>query len=430
MNKLLSSLLIVASVSIIQLPLAADVNAAGAGVGAGAEKSEKKDKRKTRLVGPSVGKKMAKAFEAYNLETEDGSNVETAINLLLDINAKKAYDKAYLSLFIGKLYAQSGNEIKSIDFIKKAVATDLLNQSDQDSGIKLLADLQFQEKQYKEAISNYHAWMEFTGKSDAVIWIKVAQSNLQVKNYDKVVSAADSAIAALGDKKNKDPYTLKINAYYERKMFKEVIDVLETVVQIFPEVKLYWTQLGQFYAIVEDFPKSLATIDLAYKQGYLDKSTQVVMLSNLYAQSEMPFKAAAILEKHIDSGLVKRDDKNIKTLANYLHAALDISKSAAYYCELAKMTNDAKHYSKQGMLLNQDEQFAKGIVALKKALDVGVKNSGRLYQSIAESYYYLGIYKQANVYIQKAIKEPKSRRTAKGWAVYIKEAALRKNVSI
>jgi len=424
MNKLLNSLLIVASVSIIQLPIVTDVQAAGA------EETQKKEKRKNRLVGPSVGKKMGKAFEAYNLESADGSNVETAINLLLDINAKKDYDKAYLGLFIGKLYAQTGEETKAIDYIKKAVATDLLNEPDHESGIKLLADLQFQSKQYKDAIANYHAWMEFTGKADAVIWMKVAQSSLQLKSYDKVVSAADNAIAALGDKKNKDPYILKLNAYYERKMFKECVDVLETVVQIFPEVVLFWTQLGQFYAMVEDFPKSLATIDLAYKQGYLDKSSQVEMLSNLYAQSEMPFKAASILEKHIDSGLVKRDDKNIKTLANYYHAALEINKAAGYYGELAKMTNDAKHYSKQGMLLNQDEQFSKGIVALKKALDVGVKNEGRLYQSIAESYYYLGKYKQAYVYIQKAMKEPKSRKAAKGWAVFIKEAAQRKNVSI
>lgn len=426
MNKLLSSLLVVVSVSIIQLPISADVNAATAGD----LKKETKDKRKTRLVGPKIGKKMGKAFEAYNLEAEDGSNVDNAINMLLDINAKKDYDKAYLEYFIGKLYAQKADETNSIKFINKAVATDLLNESDQDEGMKLLADLQFQGKQYKKAISNYHGWMEFTGKSDANIWMKVAQSNLQLKSFDKVVVAADNAIAALGDKKNKDPYTLKLNAYYERKMFKECIGVLETAVQIFPEVKLYWTQLGQFYAMVEDFPKSLATIDLAYKQGYLDKGSQVVMLSNLYAQSDMPSKAASILEKHIDSGLIKRDDKNIKTLANYLHASLDISKAAGYYGELAKMTNEAKHYSKQGMLLNQDEQFSKGIVALKKALDVGVKNEGRLYQSIAEAYYYLEKYKQANVYIQKAMKEPKSRRTAKGWAVYIKEAAQRKNVSI
>jgi tetratricopeptide (TPR) repeat protein len=94
------------------------------------------------------------------------------------------------------------------------------------------------------------------------------------------------------------------------------------------------------------------------------------------------------------------------------------------------MTNLSKHYSKQGMLLNQDEQFAKAIVALKKAIEIGVSNEGRLNQSIAESYFYLEDYKQASVYVQKALKDPKSRRTAKGWVTYIKDTAARKNVSI
>ena len=56
MNKIFTSLLVAASLVVVQLPFSSDVFAAGA------EKSEKK-KRKTRLVGPSVGKKVAKAFE-------------------------------------------------------------------------------------------------------------------------------------------------------------------------------------------------------------------------------------------------------------------------------------------------------------------------------------------------------------------------------
>ena len=82
------------------------------------------------------------------------------------------------------------------------------------------------------------------------------------------------------------------------------------------------------------------------------------------------------------------------------------------------------------MLLNQDEQYAKAIVALKKAIEIGVRNTGRLNQSIAESYFYLGKYKQSYAYIQKALKDPKTRRSAKGWVSFIKDTAKRKKVTI
>jgi len=419
MNKVFTSLLVAASLVVVQLPFSSDVFAAGA------EKSEKK-KRKTRLVGPSVGKKVAKAFEAYSADDIPG-----ALVILMDINPKKDYDKAYVSRFIAVMYATKGNEEKNaIKYLKLAVGPDLLNEGDQGESMKLLADLQMQTQDYKGALVNYKLWMDFTGKSDGDTWTKIANAHYSLKQLDKIIAPANKAIAAYGDKHNQNPYILKITSYYERKMFKESVDVLETVVQIFPENKQWWVQLGQFYTLVEDYDKALATLDLAYKQGFLDKESQIKVLASLYGQAEIPNKSALILEKHIASGIIKRDDKNLYTLANAWHAAQEIDKAAKYFGELAKMTNEAKHYSKQGMLLKQDEQFKPAIVALKKALELGVKNKGRLHMSIAESYFYLEKYKQAYAAIMKASKDPKTRKAAKGWVSFIKDTAQRKKVAI
>ena len=419
MNKIFSFLLLIVSVVLVQLPVATDVSAAGA------EKSEK-PKRKTQLVGPSVGKKVAKAFEAYSAEDIPG-----ALVILLDIDAKKEYDKAYVARFIAVMYATMGNEeTKAIQYLKVAVEPDILNEQDQDQGLKLLADLQMQTKDYESALVNYKAWMDFTGKSDGDTWTKIANAYYALKQLDKMIVPADNAIAAYGDKQNKNPYILKMTSYYERKKYNDAIKTLETVIQIFPEDKSWWTNLGMFYLLVEDYKKGLATLDLAYKQGFLEKESEIKTLASLYSQNEVPYKAALLLEKNIDSGLVTRDDKNLASLANAWHAAQHIDKAAEYYGELAKMTNLAKHYSKQGMLLKQDEQFKSAIVALNKALELGVKNKGKLHMSIAESHFYLEQYKQAYKAINLAMKDPKTRKTAKSWVSFIKDTAQRKNVSI
>jgi hypothetical protein len=159
MNKIFSSLLLIISVVLIQLPIAAEVSAAGA------EKSEK-PKRKTQLVGPSVGKKVAKAFEAYSADDIPG-----ALVILLDIDASKDYDKAYVSRFIAVMYATMGDEeANSIKYLKAAIEPDLLNEGDHGAAIKLLADLQMQTKAYEGALVNYQAWMDFTGESDGNTW--------------------------------------------------------------------------------------------------------------------------------------------------------------------------------------------------------------------------------------------------------------------
>jgi tetratricopeptide (TPR) repeat protein len=418
LKKLSTSLVVIASLLVAQAPFADNAMAAAA-------KKEEKKKRPTQLVGPSVGKKVAKAFEAYSADDIDG-----ALVILKDIDAKKDYDKAYVSRFIAVMYATKGDEKEAIKYLKIAVEPDILNAGDQADGLKLLGDLQMQTKEYKSALEYYYSWFEFTGKDDANTWVKISQAYYELKQLDKMIVPADKAIAAFGDKPNQNPYVLKLTSYYERKKYKEAIDVLETVILIFPENKSWWTQLPMFYLLVENYPKAVQTLDLAYKQGFLDKESQIKTLANLYSSAEAPYLAAKLLEKHIASGLVKRDDKNISTLANAWHAAQHVGKAANYYGELAKMTNEAKHYRKNGMLLKQDEQFSKAIPALEKALELGVDNKGRIYMSIAESYFYLEKYKQAHIAINKAMEDPKSRKAAKGWKGFIVDTARRKKVSI
>lgn len=418
MNKITKSLMLVASIALVQLPTADFVQAADA-------KSQEKKKRKTQLVGPSVGKKVAKAFELYSAD-----DIKGALELLLEINAKKDYDRAYVDMFLARLYATTGDEANAIKYLKTAVAPDILNEKDQDESMKLLGDMQMQVKAYKEAIDSYNNWMEFSGKSDGDVWVKITSAYFEMKQLDKMIEPADKAIAAYGDKHNKNPYVLKLQSYYERKMFKESINVLETVLPLFPEEPLFWTQLGNFYLMVEDYERGLAMLSLAYKQGFLKKENQLKTLASLYTQQDTPFKGASILQKHIDSGEIKRDEKNIASLANAYHAAQNIDLAAKYYAELAKLTGEAKHYSKTGMLLKQDEQFKKAVVALDKAIALNAKNQGRLYMAIAESYYYLGDYKKAHDAIQNAMKDPKTRKTARTWVSYIKNKAQRKGKPI
>ena len=419
LKKLSTSLVVVASLLVAQAPFANYAEAAGA------EKTEKK-KRKTQLVGPRVGKKVQKAFEAYSAD-----DVKGALDILLDIDPSKSYDKAYVARMISVMYATLGNnEQKTIEYLKKAIEPDLLNTVDHSQSLKLLGDMQMQTKDFKGALQTFYAWMDFSGESDGQTYIKIANAYYSLKQLDKVIEPANKAIAAFGDKPNQNPYILKITSYYERKMYKDAVKVLETVIQIFPENKQWWTQLPMFYLLIEDYDKATQTLDLAYKLGHLQKEGQIKTLASLYSQSEAPVKAAKLLEKHIASGLVKRDDKSIATLANAWHSAQHIGKAASYYGELAKITNNAKHYRKQGMLLKQDEQFAKAIVALNKALELGVSNQGQIHNNIAQSYFYLEKYKKAYAAIQKAMKDPSARRNAKGWKSFIVDTARRKNVTI
>ena len=448
MNKLVTCLVLACFVAVLQLPTAAvavaatdakkqlqQIEAAKKARKAKAARKEKaakgkkkkKAKHATQLTGKKTSAGVLKAFEVYETGDLDG-----AISILGELKPDKKYDKAYVARYLGIIYYQRGKDGDLDTALKKlkfAVDANILSDVEHGQGIMLLANLQMEKKLYKKSLDNYYKWLAFTEKEEAIVYVKITQANYLLEEFDKVIGTADKAIA-LFKKPDRNPYILKIQSYYHRKMFKEAIKVLETVLQIFPKDKEWWIQLGSFYSLIEDYDKAAYTLDLAYKQGFLVTQSHIKTLVSLYSTTEVPFKAATLLEEHIDSGLVTRDERTIGLLANAWHSATNIGKAAKYYGELAQMTNESRYYRKQGVLLKQDQQFSAAVKALNKSLDLGHKDPGKIQLAIAESYFYLEKYKLAYKAVKEAVKDPKARKYAKPWLSHIKSTAARKKVSL
>lgn len=416
LKKLITSSVMVAFVATATIPMTANAYAAACPKDATAKK------KRTKIVGPAVGKKVQKAFEAYS---ED--RIDDALQILLEIETSKAYDRAYLDRFIANMYATKGgaDSKKALPYLYSSIKDEELNEKEHSDTIKLLADLQMQEKEYKGALENYALWMDFTCEEDANTYVKIAQAHYELKELDKMIAPSDRAIA-LFKEPNQNPYILKLTSYYERKQYKNSVKVLEDVIEIFPENKQWWTQLGMFYMLVEDYKKALYTLDTAYQQGFLTKETEIKTLANLYATNDIPYRSAKLLEKYIDSGLIPRTDSNMFSMANSFHAAQEVTTAAKYFGETAKLSNNPKHYRRQGMLLQQSEQYDAATVALQKAIDLGIENPGRVYMTMAEAYFYQEKYPQATKAIKKAQEDPKTRKAARAWASYIADTAERK----
>lgn len=386
---------------------------------------EERQNAKTKIASPSVGKKIQKAFELYGLEDIDG-----ALAILLDVNTSKAFDQAFLNKFIGNLYAtMEGKSELAIKYMELAIKDDVLNYKEQGEAIQLVAQLYMMGKNYQKAIDAYKEWMSFTGKQDPKVYIRIANGYYELKQLDKVIAPADKAIA-LATEKEVTPYILKLAAYYERKDYKNTVKMGETLVRLFPEEKRYWTQLGMFYVLVEDYKKALSIFELAYKQGFLEKANEFKTLAQMYSQLEVPIKAATIQEKYIKLGVMKRNEQSLKRLANYFLAAKEMIKAAKYFGEAAEMSGDAKLYRRQGEMLFQAEKYAQAVTALNKALEKGVAKVGAVQLTLMQSYFYQGKYKQAYAKMQEASKLSSSKKQAANWKQYIKDKAKRNGVTL
>tara|TARA_R110000851_G_scaffold226470_1_gene379197 strand:+ start:34141 stop:35388 length:1248 start_codon:yes stop_codon:yes gene_type:complete len=382
------------------------------------------DTRQSRAVGDSAAKKVQKSFKAY---TE--GNLDEAIAILLEANARNDFDKAYVDRMLGNFYAEKGQMKTAIKFLKTAVDADILGGTDHAATMRLYADLLLQEKKFKEAIPYYYKWMDFTCNSDAQMYRRIGIAHTELKEWNKVLQVADKGLS-LSETPDKGLYQMKLTAYFNQKKYNEAVKVLETMVPLFQEDKRLWVQLAQFYLMTENYDKSLATYDLAYKNGFLETDSNITRLTQLLAQKGAPYKAATIFEKHMKSGLIAENEKSFSTLAGFYHNAKELKEAAYYYGKAAAVNNEGDLFLKQGRILSLDQKYLDAIPVLKKALDAGIDNPGEAQFELALSYLSLKKYKSAYQRALLAAKDEKTERSAKSYISYIKEKARIHNVTL
>nr|WP_136249891.1 tetratricopeptide repeat protein [Ningiella ruwaisensis] len=381
---------------------------------------------KTQILSERTGKKLQSAIEAYNEE-----KLSEAISIIREIDPKEEFDKAAVDRLYGQMLLMQDpkNAPQALTLLEGAVKAKVLNDRDQADLLQLVGDLSLQEEKYREAISYYNQWMEFTCKEEEKMYTRMAQAYSELQQYDKVIEAADKAIA-LQEKPDKNPYALKVNAYHETKNYPEGLKTLETLVQLFPTEKQWWTQLGFYYMLTEDYPKALSTFSLAYKQGFVQRPAEFKALVQLYASQEVPFKSAELQKKFMEAGEIDNDADSIATLANSYHQAKEFKEAAQYYAQAAQKSNDPEMYRKQGALLLTAEDYKGAITALERALAANISDPGKVHFSLMEANFYAGNYRDAFEHAEEAAKDAQLRRNANAWIPYIKEKAKNRGIRL
>ena len=169
------------------------------------------------------------------------------------------------------------------------------------------------------------------------------------KGNDKYVQLEEEIKGLQADVKNlaigptKEQWWLLLRAsYYELEQMDQVKRILERLVVEWSK-KEYWVQLSAMYSQDRQESEQIAAYQTAYHEGYLEKSSEFVMMAQLYLTQEAPYEAAKLLQKAVDDGIVDTDDeKNWIVLAQAWFLAKYDEKAIIALREAAKLTDDGE----------------------------------------------------------------------------------------
>lgn len=339
------------------------------------EVSEEAEERRTKRV-PAMREaafnKLSEAQEA--LDEEDVEAALEALDEMGDQSGINAYEAASMENMRAYIHFSQENYQRAIEAYENVLSYVPEVPLALELGTKYaLGQLYFVEEDYETAIDYLQQWFDLVEEPSSQAYVFLAQAHYQLKEYQEVVPAVDSAMEIAREKDNEikeNWWLLKRAAYYELEDWDNVIDVLEVLVDQFPK-RDYWVQLSGLYGQQGEEDEQIGAIWSAYIQGYLDREREILNLTGLLQQQGAPYWAGRILEQAISDDVVEANFSNLRSLGQAWQIAREADEAIEAYGRAAERADDGEMYYRIAQLELDRDNCEASVQASDRALSEG-----------------------------------------------------------
>jgi len=356
----------------LALTLAMGAVSAAALVSATAQAAEPANKITTK----AVAEPLKKAQEAMKNKQWD-----TALSEIKKAQAseKKTPFEAYqIDEFLGYVLIQQKKFSEAAPVFERMLNSGFLPPEQVDDRTKTVAQLYFQVKDYKKSAEWAKKWLDkHPGQED--MGVLLGQSYYLLNDY-KNAAATMAAVANNAEKAGRTPQEnwlqIVLSSQFKLDNKDGIAEALKKLVRYYPKAE-YWENLLDIYRRKDTGDHmTLGFYRLMSDTGTLKQADDYVEMAQLAIDAGVPGEAQAIVEKGVQSGTLKSDDKT--TQGRYDRLLASAKKSAttdkAQLAQLAKEADKASSgqpYVGLGQAYLSYNMFDEAIDALKKGIAKG-----------------------------------------------------------
>jgi len=383
-------------------------------------KRKKKDEEENEArytVSQAVAKKLTPALEALTSENYlEAERLLTAIEQRAD--RISPYERALVYQMLGYLYSGQERFPEALVYFEACLREEAMPKNAQLQTRFNVAQLYMATEKYPRAVEALDLWFADAENPAPSAYYLLAVAHYQ--NGDILLAIPPAETAAQTTTSVREPWLqLLVGLYYESKQYEKAREPLEALIMLNPR-KAYWTQLSSLYAHLEQEPKSLAVMQLAYEQDFLETGRELRQLAQLYLYHSIPYRAAEVLEKGLADGIVAEDVDVFAMLANSWLLAREYEAALAPLERAAEMSPKGDLYARLGQVLLDRERWKAAGEALSAALAKGdLTDPGTANLMLGMAFYYQERGAQAKRYFSLALRDESSRETASQWLLLL-----------
>ncbi|HEX7043679.1 MAG TPA: tetratricopeptide repeat protein [Burkholderiales bacterium] len=325
------------------------------------------EERAAPMIGEQTGRILNEAIELLNMDDYAGARAALQD---LRIDRLSPYERSRVEQILSNLdYAEEKYD-SAREHLRLALESGGLNEQEASQVRFQIAQLFVAEERWAEAAESLEEWFATAQNPNSAAYYLLAVSYYQLNDLDRAFPAAQKAVE-LADQPQASWVELLVAIYIDRDEYEEALPYVERLVELQPKNKQHWLRLSSFYQEVERFGDALASIQIPYNAGMLSEDSEYMRLADLLMFNEIPYRAATVLEKGLEEGVVNEDADAYEKLANSWIAARDFDRAIPPLERAAQLSDDGDLYVRLAEVHVQREDWQAAAAALENGLEKG-----------------------------------------------------------
>jgi len=337
----------------------------------------------------------------------------------------RSYNKAVIARTFGFFLYQQERYDEALEKLQVSYDEKALPLAESTTLVQALAQLYTTQKQplkAKELLLNFIEIAEASAKPVPGlhnIYALTALIYATEENFVVAYSYINKAIS-LSSSFREDWYQLKFAIEYNKKDFIAAEGSAKTLLLNKPNKKIYYIQLSAIYNVLEKYDLSLATMEVSYMKGMLEKPEEFTNLASFYLYRKNPAMSARVLETAITNESIIFSKANAKLLADsWLYAKERTRSLEVLTNSLIENPDDHKLAKQYVDIAFSAFQWNEVIIGIDRIEKLQIEDDGKyqLMQGIA--HFELKQNAEARESFIKASKSLKYKDSGLAWLEYL-----------
>ena len=324
----------------------------------------------------AVAEPLKKAQEAMKNKQWDAALTE--IKKAQASEKKTPFEAYQIDEFLSYVLVQQKKFTEATPVFERMLNSGFMPPDQVDDRTKTVAQLHFQNKDYKKAVEWGKKYLE-KHPGDETISVLVGQS-YYVQNDYKNAASTMTGVVANAEKGGRTPpenwLQIVLSSHFKLDNKDGIADALRKLVRYYPKPE-YWENLLDIYRRKNNGDRvTLGFYRLMNDVGTLKQADDYMETAQLAMDAGVPGEAQAVMEKGVQNGTLKSDDKTTQGRYDRLLAGAKKAAAAdkAQLPQLAKEAEKATQgqaYVGLGQAYLSYNMFDEAIDALKKGIAKG-----------------------------------------------------------